>query len=161
MPSKIATLKMYKMISDPRFEKEMDSPYKVDRSHDVPYVAGYSVDGGKTIYIDRHYKKMMGSLDTEPYVFVHEKVEKTLIDIFGLHYQEAHKIAEHFERMVVEKDGINWSKYEKFVMDQYKRIFNENLDKLPKHLDLTPYKDEKEFKVLKAMHDGQHRNKTG
>jgi hypothetical protein len=26
---------------------------KVDRAHDVPYLAGYSLDG-KTIYIDRH-----------------------------------------------------------------------------------------------------------
>jgi hypothetical protein len=151
---------MYKMISDPKFAKEMDEPYKVDRAHDVPYVAGYSKDHARTIYIDRHYKKMMGGVDTEPYVFVHEKVEKSLIDVFGLHYQEAHKIAEHFERMIVEKDGLDWSRYEKFVMDQYKHIYKENLEKLPKHLDLTPYKDEKEFKVLKAMHDEQHRNKA-
>ncbi len=27
---------------------------KLDRSHDVPYLAGYSVDG-QTIYIDRHF----------------------------------------------------------------------------------------------------------
>ena len=26
---------------------------KLDRAHDVPYLAGYSLDG-KTIYIDRH-----------------------------------------------------------------------------------------------------------
>ena len=26
---------------------------KLDRSHDIPYLAGYSLDG-KTIYIDRH-----------------------------------------------------------------------------------------------------------
>ena len=29
---------------------------KVDREHDIPYLAGYSRDG-KTIYIDRHMPK--------------------------------------------------------------------------------------------------------
>lgn len=151
MPSRTLSFKAHRMVADPKFQKEFARSYKVVRSYDIPYVAGYSKDA-KTVFIDRHFKKMMDDIDVEPYVFVHEKTEKALIDVFGIHYQDAHKIATQIEKMTVEKDGINWKKYEKFVMDQYKHIYHEQLNKIPKELDLTPYQDEKEFKILKAMH---------
>jgi hypothetical protein len=55
---KVSSMKVFNILSDPRFVKEFSKPYKVDRSYDIPYVAGYSTDC-KTIYIDRHFKKMM------------------------------------------------------------------------------------------------------
>src|SRR5262249_21839463 len=62
---------------------------KLDRKHDIPYLAGYSIDG-KTIYIDRHMPKSMHyagrEIDTDRYLILHEEVEKTLIDQLGLHY---------------------------------------------------------------------------
>src|SRR5471030_2023728 len=55
---------------------------KLDRKHDIPYLAGYSRDG-KTIYIDRHMPKTLKyqgrEIDTDRYLILHEEVEKTLI----------------------------------------------------------------------------------
>ena len=152
----VASAKVHRYLSDPRFKKEFDTSYKVDRSCDIPYVAGYSVDD-KVVFIDRHFKKMMGKVDTEPYIFVHEKTEKALIDVFGLKYQQAHHIATHFERLVVERDGIDWDKYEKFIMNQYKHIGDERVEKIPHDLDLTPYKDERDIKILRQLQNDSKR----
>jgi hypothetical protein len=60
---------------------------KFDRKHDVPYLAGYSLDG-KTIYIDRHmpasFKFKGRTINTDRFLVLHEEVEKTLIDQLGL-----------------------------------------------------------------------------
>jgi hypothetical protein len=64
----------------------------IDRKHDVPYLAGYSIDGN-TIYIDRHmprtlkYKGRIINIDR--FLLLHEAVEKALIDQLGLHYLHA------------------------------------------------------------------------
>jgi hypothetical protein len=147
---KVASSKVHRYLSDPRFKKEFDHDYQIDRSCDVPYVAGYSING-RTVFVDRHFKKMMGKIDVEPYIFVHEKCEKALIDTFGLKYQDAHHIATHLERMTIARDGINWDRYEKFVINQYKHIGHEKIQKIPHNLDLTPYKDEKDFKLLRQL----------
>ena len=56
---------------------------KLDRAHDIPYLAGYSRDG-KTIYIDRHMPKSFRYegrvIETDAFLILHEEVEKTLID---------------------------------------------------------------------------------
>ena len=60
---------------------------KLDRTHDIPYLAGYSQDG-KTIYIDRHLPRKMAykgrKIEVDRYLIMHEEVEKTLIDQLGL-----------------------------------------------------------------------------
>src|SRR6516165_4767232 len=65
---------------------------KLDRAHDIPYLAGYSRDG-KTIYIDRHMPRTMKyrgrEIDTDRFLILHEEVEKTLIDQLNLHYLHA------------------------------------------------------------------------
>jgi hypothetical protein len=147
---KTASPIVYRYLSDSKFKKEFDQESKVNRSYDIPYVAGYSMND-RVIFIDRHFKKMMGSIDIEPYIFIHEKCEKALLDVFKLKYQQAHHIATHFERMVVAKDGIDWNKYEHFVSQQYKHIGHEKLKKIPPNLDITPYKDEKDFYILKQL----------
>src|SRR6516164_2509876 len=76
----------------------------MDRGHDIPYLAGYSING-KTIYIDRHMPKTMKyagrEIDTDRYLILHEEVEKTLIDQLGLHYLHAHQIASRAEQAAV------------------------------------------------------------
>jgi hypothetical protein len=73
---------------------------KFDRKHDIPYLAGYSLDG-KTIYIDRHmpasFKFKGRTINTDRFLVLHEEVEKTLIDQLGLHYLHAHQIATRAE----------------------------------------------------------------
>ena len=138
------------MLANPRFKAELDRSYTVNRDYDIPFVAGYSTDE-RTIYIDRHYKKMMGKFDTEPTIILHEKVEKSLIDCFGLRYQSAHHIATHVERDAIRAMGIDWTEYENFVERQYKIIGHEQVRKVPRKLDLTPYRDDSSIEMVRAM----------
>ena len=79
---------------------------KFDRAHDIPYLAGYSLDG-ETIYIDRHmpasFKFRGRTIDTDRFLVLHEEVEKTLIDQLGLHYLHAHQIATRAEEAAVRR----------------------------------------------------------
>ncbi len=88
---------------------------KLDRSHDVPYLAGYSQDG-KTIYIDRHLPRVFRyrgrDIEVDRYLVMHEEVEKTLIDQLGLHYLHAHQIALRAEQAAVraEREAVDKGK---------------------------------------------------
>jgi hypothetical protein len=135
----------------------------VDRKHDIPYLAGYSVDG-KTIYIDRHMPKAMRyagrDVDTDRYLILHEEVEKTLIDQLGLHYLHAHQIASRAEQAAVRAAGIRWRDYDRFMQKYVKRIGDERLTRVPANLDLKPYRDEHDFDLLKRMQAAIERGKT-
>jgi hypothetical protein len=128
---------------------------KLDRSHDIPYLAGYSQDG-KTIYIDRHLPRTMHykgrKIEVSRYLILHEEVEKTLIDQLGLHYLHAHQIATRAEEAAVRADDILWRDYDRFMQKYVKTIGDERLKKVPKDLDLKPYRDEHDYDLIKAMH---------
>jgi hypothetical protein len=136
---------------------------KLDRNHDVPYLAGYSNDG-KTIYIDRHMPRAMtvagNKIDTDRFLILHEEVEKTLIDQLGLHYLHAHQIATHAEQAAVRAAGIRWRDYDRFMQRYVKRIGDERLRKIPADLDLKPYRDEHDFDLLARMHNAVEKGKT-
>ena len=127
---------------------------KLDRDHDVPYLAGYSNDG-KTIYIDRHMPKVWKyrgrEVSTDRYLILHEEVEKTLIDQLGLHYLHAHQIATRAEQAAVRSAGISWRDYDRFMQKYVKEIGDEGLTKVPADLDLKPYRDEHDDELLKRM----------
>ena len=127
---------------------------KFDREHDIPYLAGYSVDG-KTIYIDRHMPKSFrykGRLiETDRYLILHEEVEKTLIDQLGLHYLHAHQIATRAEQAAVRAGQIEWRAYDKFMQQNVKKIGDERLTKIPEDLDFKPYRDEHDDDLVKRM----------
>jgi hypothetical protein len=135
----------------------------IDRKHDIPYLAGYSIDG-KTIYIDRHMAKTMRyagrDVDTDRYLILHEEVEKTLIDQLGLHYLHAHQIATRAEQAAVRAAGIRWRDYDRFMQKFVKRIGDERLKKVPADLDLKPYRDEHDFDLLKRMQAAIDRGKA-
>jgi len=127
----------------------------VNREYDVPYLAGYSKDG-KTIYIDKHIPKFFKTsnnkkVNTTKYLVLHEAIEKTLMDSLGLHYQHAHQIALRVEKDAVLADNISWEEYNDFMEKLIKEVADEKIEKLPEDLDLTPYKDEHDFKLLKRM----------
>src|SRR5215471_15555314 len=73
----------------------------VNRQYDIPYIAGYSVDGD-TVFIDRHlprtFRWLMRTVRVEPFILTHEIVEKALLDELRLHYLHAHQIAFRAER---------------------------------------------------------------
>jgi hypothetical protein len=127
---------------------------KLDRAHDVPYLAGYSLDG-KTIYIDRHMPRTFRfrgrNVETDRFLILHEEVEKTLIDQLGLHYLHAHQIATRVEQAAVRAADVTWRDYDRFMQKHVKTIGDERLTKVPKDLDLKPYRDEHDDDLLRRM----------
>lgn len=126
----------------------------VDHNHDIPYIAGYSVDA-RTIYIDRHlprtFRSWTKTVRAEPFLVTHEIVEKALLDELRLHYLHAHQIALRTEQAAVESAGISWWAYQRFMKKHEKGIERERLTRVPKNLDLTPYRDEEDFAVLEEL----------
>ena len=135
----------------------------VDHSYDIPYIAGYSRDG-RTIYIDRHLPRSFRSWTSRVYVALflvaHEIVEKALIDELDLHYLHAHQIGLRTERAAVEAAGISWRAYEAFMKKYEKPIQEEKLERVPRDLDLRPYRDLKDFPVLQKLVATERRGKN-
>ncbi len=127
---------------------------KLDRDHDIPYLAGYSRDG-RTIYIDRHVPRMFASRGrrhgVDRFLVLHEAVEKSLLDKLGLHYQHAHQIALRAEQAAVNAEGLSWREYDKFMQKFIKEAGDESLGRLPVDLDIKPYRDEHDRKLLMMM----------
>jgi hypothetical protein len=127
----------------------------LDRDHDIPYLAGYSVDR-KKIYIDRHLEKSFvdhngHKHDVDRFLILHEAAEKAMIDTWGLHYQHAHQIALRAEEAAVRAAGIEWRDYDRFMQQWIKTADSSKLTKVPANLDLTPYLDENDGELIKVM----------
>jgi len=145
-------------VSDLMLERAFDAIIrrlkKLDREHDIPYLAGYNVDG-TIIYIDRHmprsFKHKGRVIETDRFLVLHEEVEKTLIDQLGLHYLHAHQIATRAEQAAVRAAGISWRAYDRFMQKNVKRDGDERLSKVPADLDIKPYRDEHDFDLLRRM----------
>lgn len=129
----------------------------LERGYDIPYLAGYSLDG-HTIFIDRHMPKSFTwrrrKVLTDRFLIVHEAVEKSLIQLLGMHYLHAHQIALHAEQAAVRAEGIKWEAYDDFMQEYIKVIGDEQLTKVPDNLDLTPYRDFHDTEELKKMRAG-------
>jgi hypothetical protein len=127
----------------------------LDCNHDIPYLAGYSVDR-KKIYIDRHLQKKFTDHqghchEVDKFLILHEAVEKAMIDSWSLHYQHAHQIALRAEEAAVRAAGIEWHDYDKFMQQWIKRADSKHLTCVPSNLDLTPYLDEDDGELIKVM----------
>jgi hypothetical protein len=126
----------------------------IDREHDIPYLAGYSLDG-RRIYIDRHlpstFRYRGRDIAVDRYLLLHEEVEKALIDHLDLHYQHAHQVATRAEEAAVRADGVSWRAYDRFMQQYVKSVGDERLTKLPDDLDLKPYRDEHDFDLMRRM----------
>jgi hypothetical protein len=127
---------------------------KLDRSHDIPYLAGYSKNG-RTIYIDRDMPKSFlfrgRRIKSDQFLILHEAVEKTLMDHLGLRYLHAHQIATRAEQAAVRAAGISWGGYDRFMRRYVKSIGDKHLSKVPRDLDLKPYRDERDHKLLRRI----------
>ena len=126
----------------------------VNRDYDIPYLAGYSIDG-HTVFIDRHlprtFRWLLKMVRVEPFILTHEIVEKALLDELRLHYLHAHQFAIRAERDAVKAAGVSWWAYQGFMKRHEKAIEEEALVKVPAALDLTPYRDEKDFSLLQRL----------
>src|SRR4029077_4901945 len=78
---------------------------------------------------------------TDRFLIVHEAVEKSLIQLLGMHYLTSHQIALHAEQAAVRAEGIEWDAYNAFMEEYIKVIGDEDLTRVPATLDLTPYRD--------------------
>jgi hypothetical protein len=155
MPAKHASAKKLRVpewhVSSFMMDRALDAVVrqivKLDRRHDIPYLAGYSRDG-KTIYIDRHmpkwFKFQARRINTDRFLILHEAVEKALIDQLGLRYLHAHQIA-------TRASGLTWQAYDRFMRKFVKRIGDETLRRVPRDLDLKPYQDEHDDALLRRM----------
>jgi hypothetical protein len=155
------------LLSDPMLARAIDAiaaKAKVDRDHDIPYVAGYS-ENGKTIYIDRDLPKGFTDrdkfIDTDRFLVLHEGVEKALIDLFDLRYQFALQVALRAERAAVAAAKIDWSAYDGFMQQHIEKIGGKPLTKVPADLDLRPYRDENDIEILARMKDGVEKSEAG
>jgi hypothetical protein len=132
----------------------VERPRKISREYDIPYIAGYSKDGG-TVYIDRHMPKSFRhrgrAVETDRFLIVHEVVEKALLDTLSLHYLHAHQVALRTEQAAVRAAGVSWHDYNAFTEANERSIVAEDLKRVPAELDLTPYSDEEEFALLKEL----------
>jgi hypothetical protein len=90
-----------------------------------------------------------------PFLITHEIVEKALLDELRLHYLHAHQIALRIERAAVEAAGVSWSTYEGFMKKHEKAIESEKIQRVPRNLDLTPYRDEQDFALLRQLATGK------
>jgi hypothetical protein len=134
--------------------RSIRSRIHLEREFDIPYVAGYSLDG-HIIFIDRHMPKSFvwrrRRVRTDRFLVVHEAVEKSLIQLLGMHYLHAHQIALRAEQAAVRAEGIDWHAYDDFMQDNIKVIGDEALSKVPETLDLTPYRDFHDKEEIKKM----------
>jgi hypothetical protein len=144
------------LMMDRALEAILKRVKKLDRAHDIPYLAGYS-QNGKTIYIDRHmpkaFKYKAQEIETDRFLILHEEVEKTLIDRLGLHYLHAHQIALRTEQAAVRAAGIVWRDYDRFMQKYVKKFGDERLTKVPVDLDTKPYRDEHDTDLLRRIEE--------
>ena len=132
---------------------------KVSHDYDIPYIAGYSKDAS-TVYIDRHLPRTIKwrgkDVRLEPFLVCHEIVEKALLDELRLHYLHAHQIASRVERDAVRGAGLTWRHYQSVIKAHEKAIDEELLRNVPADLDITPYKDLKDYPLLQRLVQASH-----
>lgn len=128
---------------------------RIDQTHDIPYVAGYSRDG-KTLYLDHELPDTIEiggkDVDISRYILLHEEVEKALEDELNLAYLHAHQIALRAELDAVKADGVDWQAYNTKTLALCARIgARKSYPNCPKDLDMRPYKDEDDKATMRRM----------
>ncbi|HEY3243079.1 MAG TPA: hypothetical protein VGM03_06980 [Phycisphaerae bacterium] len=135
-------------------QREILKCVRLDRTYDIPYLAGYSRNG-RTIYIDRHLPRTLTHfwrrVRVDPFLILHEAIEKALLGRLGLHYQHAHQIALRAEQAAVKASGISWRAYDRFMQQHIKHAADERLTRVPADLEIKPYTDERDYQLLKRM----------
>jgi hypothetical protein len=145
--------KIKAILARPEVKEAISAPRKIDRTHDVPYLAGSNKEGGTT-YIDKDVpiECKIGDKACDPakYLNVHEQTEHALMTDGKMPYEDAHSIATQKEREAVEKDGHSWKDYEA-VMDGYlDKTEHEKPKNPPPDLYLKPYPHDKQKLMERA-----------
>ncbi len=144
----VSSATMERIGKNPDFIEHLYKQREENNDYDIPFIAGYSKDGG-TIYYDRHlpeelelhldgHKKV---IQPREFIKCHEEVEKAVIDSMGWGYYPSHAVATAFEkRKVLERCGPQWWTPYQHVMDGYAKVDeHEKVTRVPGDLDMTPY----------------------
>lgn len=141
MHFKTKIFKKYKVESHPKRAI-------LNRSYDVPYLAGYNTEG-TVVYLDKDFPEVIkiGSKDlrVSEFIEIHELTEKQLEDRMGYSYPEAHKLATKAEEAKVKEHGIDPKDYEKALKPFVKAAREKKNPKLPPDLDIGPYKGDEKY----------------
>lgn len=137
-----------------KFRDQLNQKFNVDRTYDIPYLAGYS-KSAKTVYVDRHLPisiKINGSMvHILSFLIEHERTEKAAIDTMGWDYEQAHKVATYVEHMSLKRKGISPGAYER-ALDPYIKVDeHERIQRVPADLDLKPYLDSRDERLISHM----------
>lgn len=121
---------------------------QVSKEYDIPYLAGYSRNSAREVYIDSGvlplYRLQDGrTVDIIPFLILHEAIEKSLmleLPFKEKQYERTHQWAQRIEQEAVEASEILWSEYQgQLIKDEFHRIDNMRIRKTPLDLDYTPY----------------------
>lgn len=150
-----------RVLADPRIVARLKQKPRIDATYDNPYIAGYSKNA-RTVYVDRDFpfrafKAGKRTINVLPFLIIHETVEKAILDVFHSKYQYAHAIATYAEEKAVKAAGIDVAAYEKGYAKYDKADAAKKLLRVAIDLDLTPYRDDQEFKLLASIRAAQAR----
>ena len=134
-------------ITVPSLERR---PARLDVGYDIPYLGGYSVDG-TVIYLDRRLPRFIEGVEVWRYIWVHERTEKALIDAMGWSYEKAHAAATRAEHCAVLSAGYEPRWYESLLAPWIRAADHESVTEVPADLDLTPYRDENDRRILREL----------
>jgi hypothetical protein len=135
-----------RFLANPEFLAVLWRPRETDRTYDLPYLGGTSVDDSK-IYFDRHLpEKLAYHQDGKKHEFnpchfihFHECFERGTMDVIGWDYAHAHQAATGYERRKVISAGLSWPDYNRAVEKYVKASEHEKIKKVPPDLDMRPY----------------------
>jgi hypothetical protein len=152
------------LVSDAIMQEVIEEVLKgvtVSRSYDVPYLGGSSRSG--TVYIDRRLPRSFRTdgrrVAADPFIVLHEAVERAVGDRLGLTYQHAHQIALRVEEAAVRAARISWHDYNTFTR-KYEEKAQKSFSRLPPDLDLKPYRDEKDTELLRRIQTVRKQNRS-
>lgn len=149
--SLIHTIKIHKMLNDPRVKERLNKKIDINNQYCVPYLAGTNKDSS-VMYIDKHFNPTMDDgTSVLPFLKIHEVVEKALIDFYKLKYAYAHKIATEEELLAVKKAGINVDKYKEFYHNPIVQSEHEHDGKSPPDLEHKQYEDSGDMQKYKRL----------
>lgn len=124
----------------------MDALYessRIDVGFEVPFVAGYDRDDGTYVMIDCAVPLapvLHGqSVPVVKLLNLHERIEKALLDEYGLRYQSAHQIALRTEKFTSDALHLHWKDYDDLITRVAERIYARPPRQVSDKLDLQPY----------------------
>lgn len=141
-------------------EKDLLTRVEIQRSFNIPYLAGYTVDSALKVYLDRGLRSSYEAPNkefisiTDPLI-VHEVAEKALMLNVGpikKKYVRTHQIAQRIERQLVMAHGWDWNWYQNKIMEvEIDRAYNAVPTKVPSDLDYNPYEEYEETDLISRM----------